>query len=139
MGLDKEAQEFNEAQKRYRENEHLHKYTTGRDHRELMEELKKVNNSLGFLIDTLLKYLEDEEKRREEEHRRSTYGMYDPFKHRTQRGFSDSSDRWSEWAADKYRREPYRNPYKRSWRRDEPAPYNPEEDTDPDKDSDTAS
>ena len=135
MGLSEEAQEFNEDQKKRR----LYYETEGRHLSRVEEELKKVNNSLGFLIDTLLKYLEDEEKRREEEHRRSTYGMYDPFKHRTQRGFSDSSDRWSEWAADKYQREPYRNPYKRSWRRDEPAPYNPEEDTDPDKDSGTAS
>ncbi len=129
MGLSEEAQEFTEAQKRYRENEHLHKYTTGRDHRELMEELKKVNNSLGFLIDTLLKYLEDEEKRREEEHRRSTAGMYDPFKHRTQRGYSDSGDRWSEWASDKMRREPYRNPFKQRPHRDAPHPYDPDEDS----------
>jgi hypothetical protein len=127
-----EKHEFNEAQKRYRENEHLHKYTTGRDHRELMEELKKVNNSLGFLIDTLLKYLEDEEKRRGEEHRRSTYGMYDPFKHRTQRGHED--DRWAGWAEDKYR-EPYRNPFKQRPNWDTPPPYAPDEDTDPDKDS----
>jgi hypothetical protein len=131
MGLDKEAQEFNEKQKRLQE----YYQTEGRHLSRVEDELKKVNNSLGFLIDTLLKYLEDEEKRREEEHRRSSYGMYDPFKHRTQRGHD--SDRWSEWAADKYR-EPYRNPYK-GRHRDDPPPYDPDKDTDPDKDSDTAS
>ncbi len=136
MGLDKEAQEFNEKQKRLQE----YYQTEGRGLSRVEDELKKVNNSLGFLIDTILKYLENEEKRREEEHRRSTAGMYDPFKHRTQRGFYDSGDRWSEWAAEKYRREPYRNPLNQRWQREEtPPPYNPEEDTDPDKDSGTES
>ena len=85
MGLSEEAQEFTEAQKRYRENEHLHKYTTGRDHRELMEELKKVNNSLGFLIDTLLKYLEDEEKTTDE-------GFYVPSSWGYNYFFGDSAE-----------------------------------------------
>jgi hypothetical protein len=130
MGLDKEAQEFNEKQKRLQE----YYQTEGRGLSRVEDELKKVNNSLGFLIDMIQRWFEDEEKRRGEEHRRSTYGMYDPFKHRTQRGHED--DRWAGWAADKYR-EPYRNPYT-GLHRDDPPPYDPDKDTDPDKDSDTA-
>ena len=52
MSLSQEAHEFNEQQKRYRENEHLHKYTAGADHRELMDELKRLNNSIGCLLYT---------------------------------------------------------------------------------------
>ena len=77
MSLSQEAHEFNEQQKRYRENEHLHKHTAGADHRELMDELKRLNNSFGCLIDTVIEWIKDEEKRREDEHRRSTYGMWD--------------------------------------------------------------
>ena len=121
MGLDQGAQEFNEKQKRLQE----YYQTEGRGLSRVEDELKKVNNSLGFLIDTLLKWIEDEEKRRGEERRRSSYGMYDPFKHRTQRGHED--DRWAGWAEGKYR-EPYRNPFKQR-----PHPY------DQDKDSGTGS
>ena len=78
MALSEEAHEFNERQKRYREQEHLHKHMGGADHRELMDELKRLNNSIGFLLDTILQWIEDEAKRREDEHRRSTYGMWDP-------------------------------------------------------------
>jgi hypothetical protein len=122
MGLDKEAQEFNEAQKRYREQEHLHKHTVGADHRELMGELKRVNINIGFIIDMIQQWMVDEEKRRMEEHRRSTYGMYDPYRHRTQRG-PDDHYRWTGSGAHRP------SPHERRWQ-DTPPPYNPEEDPD---------
>jgi hypothetical protein len=110
MELDKEAREFNEKQKR------LHEYyeTEGRHLSRVEDELKKVNNSLGFLIDTLLKYLEDEEKRRKEDYRRSTYGMHDPVHYRTQRGSDES--RWSGMARPSVDPPPYRNPFKHNMR-----------------------
>ena len=126
MTTPEEKHEFNEDQKKRR----LYYETEGRHLSRVEDELKKLNNSLGFLIDMIQQWFEDEEKRREEEYRRSSYGMYDPFKHRTQRGPSDSGDRWSEWASDKMRREPYRNPFKQAWHREDPPPYNPAEDPD---------
>ena len=131
MTTPEEKHEFNEDQKKRR----LYYETEGRHLSRVEDELKKLNNSLGFLIDMIQQWMEDEEKRREEEYRRSSYGMYDPFKHRTQRGPSDSGDRWSEWASDKMRREPYRNPFKQTkqdWERQwdqTPPPSNPDEDS----------
>lgn len=127
MGLDKEAQEFNEKQKRLQE----YYQTEGRGLSRVEDELKKVNTSLGFLIDTILRFIEDEQKRREEEHRRSTYGLYDPFKYRTQRGYSDDGDRWSQWASGRMRDEPL---HRRRHLHD-PPPYDQDKDTDPDKDT----
>ena len=117
MGLSEEAQEFNEAQKRYREAEHLHKYTAGRDHRELMDELRRLHNSIGFLIDTVIQWIKDEEKRREDEHRRSTYGMWDPQKYRTKRDEYSKYDPWN---------------HTPSWTRHDPPvpPYDPTKDPD---------
>ncbi len=115
MALSEEAHEFNEQQKRYRENAHLHKHTAGADHKEMMAELKRLNNSIGFLLDTFIQWIKDEEKRREDEHRRSTYGMWDSQKYRTQR------DGYDYLANTK------------PWRRVEPVPpYDPN--TDPDRD-----
>ena len=132
MSLSQEAHEFNERQKRYRENEHLHKYTAGSDHRELMDELKRLNNSIGFLIDTVIQWIKDEEKRREDELRRSTYGMWDPQKYRTKRDEYAQYDPWNHtpsWTR-------YEGPHTRrsGGPRNEPIPpYDP--DTDPDRDS----
>ena len=119
MPLDREAQEFNEKQKRYREQEHLHKHTGGADHRELMDELKRLNNSIGFLLDTILQWIEDEAKRRYDENRRSTYGMWDPQKYRTKR------DEYSKYE------QPWRTP---GWTRHDPPvpPYDPAKDLDRD-------
>jgi len=131
MALSQEAHEFNEQQKRYRENAHLHKHTAGADHKEMMAELKRLNNSIGFLIDTVVQWIKDEEKRREDEHRRSTYGMWDSQKYRTQR------DGYDYLANTK----PYRAPVwpkgqpgsNRGSPRNEPVPpYDPN--TDPDRD-----
>lgn len=119
MGLDKEAQEFNEKQKRLQE----YYQTEGRHLSRVEDELKKVNNSLGFLIDMLQQWMEDEEKRRKQEYRRSTYGMYDPYQDRTQRGSDDH--RWSGIAADGNRHEPYRNPFKQRPHRGANQPSDP--------------
>ena len=110
MGLSEEAQEFNDDQKKRR----LYYETEGRHLSRVEDELKKLHNSLGFLIDMLQQWMEDEEKRRKEEYRRSTYGMYDPYKYRTQRGPDDHS-RW-QWsgATERNIRDPYRNPFKRT-------------------------
>ena len=129
MSLSEEAHEFNEAQKRYREQEHLHKHTVGADHKELMDELKRLNNSIGFLIDTVIQWIKDEEKRREDEHRRSTYGMWDPQKYRTQRDYYSEPWRTPGWTK-------HEGPHTRrsGGPRNEPIPpYDP--DTNPDRDS----
>jgi hypothetical protein len=91
MSLSQEAQEWNDAQKRYRENAHLHKHTTGADHSEMMAVLFKIELGLGVLIDTIKEWVEDEEKRREDERRRATYG-YSYGSPRTQR--SDSQQEY---------------------------------------------
>ena len=117
MPLSQEAHEFNEAQKRYRENEHLHKYTAGADHKEMMGELKRLNDSIGFLIDPLMKWSEDDEKRRADEYRRSTYGMWDPMKYRTKR------DEYAGYGE-------YGYPRSQPWRDPPVAPYDPERDPD---------
>ena len=113
MTLDKEAREFNEDQKKRR----MYYDTEGRHLSRVEDELKRLNNSLGFLIDMLQQWFEDEEKRREDEYRRSTYGMYDPFKYRTKRGHTDTP-MWEDWAQRKYSG-------------DQPvAPYDPSRDPD---------
>lgn len=106
MGLDKEAHEFNEDQKKRR----MYYDTEGRHLSRVEDELKRLNNSLGFLIDMLQQWFEDEEKRREDEYRRSTYGMYDPFKYRTKRGHTDTP-MWEDWAQSKYSGEQPVSPY----------------------------
>lgn len=106
MGLDKEAHEFNEDQKKRR----MYYDTEGRHLSRVEDELKRLNNSLGFLIDMLQQWFEDEEKRREDEYRRSTYGMYDPFKYRTKRGHTDTP-MWEDWAQSKYSGEQPVPPY----------------------------
>ncbi len=90
MSLSQEAQEWNEAQKRYRENEHLHKYTAGADHKQMMTVLSSIERCLGMLIDTIKEWIEGEDKRREDEHRRETYGMTTPYPYRTPRSDADS-------------------------------------------------
>ncbi len=77
MSLDKEAREFNERQKRYQEQEWQHKHMEGKDHRELMEVLNKIESGLGFLIDTITQWMEDREEQRKANKRRSSYGLYD--------------------------------------------------------------
>jgi len=74
MPTNQEKHEFNEAQKRYRENEHLHKYTAGKDHKEMMTVLSSIELALGVLIDTIVGWMEAEEKRVEDERKRATYG-----------------------------------------------------------------
>ena len=106
MGLDKEAHEFNEDQKKLR----MYYDTEGRHLSRVEDELKRLNNSLGFLIDMLQQWFEDEEKRREDEYRRSTYGMYDPFKYRTKRGHTDTP-MWEDWAQRKYSGDQPVSPY----------------------------
>ena len=85
MTLSQEAHEWNEQQKRYRENEHLHKYTAGKDHKEMMTVLSSIELALGVLIDTLKDWMEAEEKRLDDERRRSTYG----YAYRTPRSDDD--------------------------------------------------
>ena len=85
MSLSQEAQEWNDSQKRYRENAHLHKHTTGADHSEMMAVLFKIELGLGVLIDTIKEWIEDEVQRQENERRRETYGMMS----RTQRSGVD--------------------------------------------------
>jgi hypothetical protein len=117
MSLSQEAQEFNEKQKRLQE----YYQTEGRGLSRVEDELRKVNISLGYLIDTLLQWIEDEAKRREDEHRRSTYGMWDPLKNRTQRG--EYRPIYGEYGYP--RNEPWKNP--------RVPPY--DRDRDPDRDS----
>jgi hypothetical protein len=119
MPLDREAQEFNEKQKRLQE----YYQTEGRGLSRVEDELRKVNISLGYLIDTLLQWIEDEAKRREDEHRRSTYGMWDPLKNRTQRG--EYRPIYGE----------YGYPRNEPWKSTPVAPYDPERDPDRDRDS----
>ena len=49
--MSEEAREFNERQKRYRESEWQHRHTGGRDHRELMEVLRQIEQSLRVLAE----------------------------------------------------------------------------------------
>ena len=51
MSLSEEAREFNERQKRYSESEWQHRHTGGRDHRELMEVLRQIEQSLRVLAE----------------------------------------------------------------------------------------
>ena len=90
MGLSQEAHEWNEQQKRYREIAHQHKHMGGADHKEMMTVLSKIELSLGVLIDTIKEWIEGEDKRREDEHRRETYGMTTPYPYRTPRSDPDS-------------------------------------------------
>jgi hypothetical protein len=123
MGLSEEAQEFNEDQKKRR----LYYETEGRHLSRVEDAITKLEKSidkhLGYLIDLLQQWMDEEEKRRKEEYRRSTYGMYDPYQHRTQRGSDDH--RWSGIAADGNRHEPYRNPFKQRPRRGANQPSDP--------------
>ena len=115
MPLDREAQEFNEKQKRLQE----YYQTEGRGLSRVEDELKRLNTTLGYLLDTILQWIEDEAKRREDEHRRSTYGMWDPQKYRTKR------DEYSKYE------QPWRTP---GWTRHDPPvpPYDPAKDLDRD-------
>jgi hypothetical protein len=64
-----------------------------------MTVLSKIELSLGVLIDTIKEWIEGEDKRREDEHRRETYGMTTPYPYRTPRSDPDSEP------------PPYQNPY----------------------------
>ena len=88
MTLSPEAHEWNEQQKRYREIAHQHKHMGGADHKEMMTVLSKIELSLGMLIDTIKEWIEGEDKRRADEHRRETYGMGTSY--RTPRSDADS-------------------------------------------------
>ena len=125
MPLDREAQEFNEKQKRLQE----YYQTEGRGLSRVEDELKRLNTTLGYLLDTILQWIEDEAKRRYDENRRSTYGMWDPQKYRTKR--DDYSEPWRTPGWTKHE-----GPHTRrsGGPRNEPIPpYDP--DTDPDRDS----
>jgi len=115
MPLDREAQEFNEKQKRLQE----YYQTEGRGLSRVEDELKRLNTTLGYLLDTILQWIEDEAKRRYDENRRSTYGMWDPQKYRTKR------DEYSKYE------QPWRTP---GWTRHDPPvpPYDPAKDLDRD-------
>ena len=115
MALDREAQEFNEKQKRLQE----YYQTEGRGLSRVEDELKRLNTTLGYLLDTILQWIEDEAKRRYDENRRSTYGMWDPQKYRTKR------DEYSKYE------QPWRTP---GWTRHDPPvpPYDPAKDLDRD-------
>jgi len=120
MSLSQEAQEFNEKQKRLQE----YYQTEGRGLSRVEDELRKVNISLGYLLDTILQWIEDEAKRREDEHRRSTYGMWDPLKNRTQRGDEQRGEYRPIYGEYGYpKNEPWKNP------RGVP-PYDPDRDRD---------
>jgi len=115
MPLDREAQEFNEKQKRLQE----YYQTEGRGLSRVEDELKRLNTTLGYLLDTILQWIEDDRKRRYDENRRSTYGMWDPQKYRTKR------DEYSKYE------QPWRTP---GWTRHDPPvpPYDPAKDLDRD-------
>ena len=115
MPQDREAQEFNEKQKRLQE----YYQTEGRGLSRVEDELKRLNTTLGYLLDTILQWIEDEAKRRYDENRRSTYGMWDPQKYRTKR------DEYSKYE------QPWRTP---GWTRHDPPvpPYDPAKDLDRD-------
>ncbi len=49
QSISKEGRDFNESQKRYRENEWTYRYTAGADHRELMEVLRQIERSLKMM------------------------------------------------------------------------------------------
>jgi hypothetical protein len=127
MTLSQEALEFNEKQKRLRE----YYQTEGRGLDRLEDELKKlrqtIDNHMGFLIDTLLKWIEDDERRKKEEYKRSSYGMWDPYTQRTRRDYGYERYEPQTWPGVTTRR---------SGLSDEPIPpYDPDKDFDPDKDS----
>ena len=115
MPLDREAQEFNEKQKRLQE----YYQTEGRGLSRVEDELKRLNTTLGYLLDTILQWIEDDRKRRYDENRRSTYGMWDPQKYRTKR------DEYSKYE------QPWRTP---GWTKHDPPvpPYDPAKDLDRD-------
>jgi|3_EtaG_2_1085321.scaffolds.fasta_scaffold20408_8 hypothetical protein len=54
MSLDKSAHDFNEGQRRYRESEWAHRHTAGRDHRELIEALRRIERSLNLLVASIV-------------------------------------------------------------------------------------
>lgn len=97
MTLSEEAREFNEQQKRYREQEHLHKYTAGADHRETMEALSKIEKALLKITGLLNRIVEQQDDRQRQ--------FRTPY--RTQR----SSHEWVPYFDDYG--EHYRTPYRR--------------------------
>ena len=78
MSLSKEAQEWNDRQKRYIERAHEHKHMGGADHKELMEVLSKIERSLGFLLDIIKEHFDTVEY----DKRSRT-----PYPYRSQRGY----------------------------------------------------
>ena len=54
MSLDKSAHDFNERQKRYSEQEWFHRYNAGKDQRELMEALRRIEHSLHLLVASIV-------------------------------------------------------------------------------------
>jgi hypothetical protein len=51
QSISKEGRDFNESQKRYREDEWTYRHTAGADHRELMEVLRQIEHSLRALAE----------------------------------------------------------------------------------------
>jgi hypothetical protein len=98
VSLSKEAQEWNDRQKRYIEQEHLHKHMGGADHKEMMAVLNKIERSLGFLLDIVKEHLDTVERENK-----------NPYQYRSQRGFIP-----------KYEEAPQRRTYTSSYRDDDP-------------------
>ena len=96
MSLSKEAQEWNDRQKRYIERAHEHKHMGGADHKEMMDVLSKIERSLGFLIDIIKEHLDKVERDNK-----------NPY--RSQRGFNP-----------KYEDSPRLHKYTSSYRDDDP-------------------
>ncbi len=57
QSISEEGRDFNERQKRYRENEWTYRYTAGADHRELMEVLRQIEHSLRALAEAAVRLL----------------------------------------------------------------------------------
>ena len=98
MSLSKEAQEWNDRQKRYIEREHEHKHMGGADHKEMMAVLTKIERSLGFLLDIIKEHLDKVERDNK-----------NPYRYRSQRGFNP-----------KYEESPRLHKYTSSYRDDDP-------------------
>jgi hypothetical protein len=98
MSLSKEAQEWNDRQKRYIEREWEHKHMGGADHKEMMAVLNKIERSLGFLLDIIKEHLDKVERENK-----------NPYRYRSQRGFLP-----------KYEESPRRYKYTSSYRDDDP-------------------
>tara|TARA_Y100000296_G_scaffold74281_1_gene92623 strand:+ start:348 stop:578 length:231 start_codon:yes stop_codon:yes gene_type:complete len=55
QSISEEGRDFNESQKRYRENEWTYRHTAGADHRELIEVLRQIEHSLRVLVEAAVR------------------------------------------------------------------------------------